>query len=348
MYLGDFPANAVVTTRFTTRAFQSGVPTATANANMVVFKGNANLNVIDGVSLNAGSIAGVNMLEINTAANQTFYTTGTDFQCVFANGNVSGNSIAGEVAMLFSIQNRIVVTVTGNVAGSIQGGMNGNVGGNVNGDVGGNVRGSILGSMNGNVLGNVNGDVVGNVRGSLLGSMNGNVLGNVNGSTGSVVGNIGGNLNGNVNGSLLGSMNGNVLGNISGNVNGSVLGNLNGNVNGNVVGTVARVTGDVSGNLNGSVLGSLNGSILGNVVGSVGNILAGGAQFIADTYLDRADAIETGITPRLAQRYTSSAVAGNLTGGNSLTTVIKGVGGTTTRITAAVLPSGDTRTVTLS
>lgn len=338
-YLGDFDANAVITTRFTTRAFQTGVPTATANANIQIFKGGANLNVIDGLSLNAGSIAGVNVLTVNTAANQTFYTPGSDFDVIFANGNVSGNSIAGEVCMQFSIRNRVVATVTGNLNGSIIGSMNGSVLGGVVGSVGsvaGNLNGSVLGSMNGNVLGNVNGSVGsvlgaigGNLNGSVLGSMNGNVLGNVNGSVGSVLGNIGGNVNGNVNGSLLGNMNGNIAGNLAGSV-------------GSVTGSV----GSVAGNLNGSVLGSLNGSV-GSVLAGV-NVNLTVAQFIANGLLDLADSIETGLNVRRAIRYTVAATAGNLIGGNTLLTTISGGGVVTPRITAIVEASGNTRTVTLT
>jgi len=71
---------------------------------------------------------------------------------------------------------------------------------------------------------------------------------------------------------------------------------------------------------------------------------------IADAYLDRADAIETGITPRLAERYIAAACAGLLSGSQTATEVFKGIGQSsagTTRITATVDSSGNRSAITL-
>lgn len=68
---------------------------------------------------------------------------------------------------------------------------------------------------------------------------------------------------------------------------------------------------------------------------------------IATGILDAADAIETGITPRLAWRYTAAATAGKLSGAATTTNVMKGVGTNTDRITATVDADGNRTAITL-
>lgn len=72
------------------------------------------------------------------------------------------------------------------------------------------------------------------------------------------------------------------------------------------------------------------------------------ANEIADALLDRADAIETGETPRMAWRHALAAMAGVLSGAATTTVVIKGAGVATTRITATVDADGNRSAVTLS
>jgi hypothetical protein len=73
------------------------------------------------------------------------------------------------------------------------------------------------------------------------------------------------------------------------------------------------------------------------------------ANEIADALLDRADAIETGITPREAIRYTASAATGVLSGAATTTVVIKAIdNAATTRITATVDADGNRSAVTLA
>lgn len=63
---------------------------------------------------------------------------------------------------------------------------------------------------------------------------------------------------------------------------------------------------------------------------------------IADAYLDRADAIETGLTPRLAHRYVASAAAGKVSGAGTGTETFKAaVEGSTTRLVVTVDSSGN-------
>lgn len=155
----------------------------------------------------------------------------------------------------------------------------------------------------------------------------------------------------------------------------SVTGNVGGNVNGNVVGSVGSVTGAV-GSVTGAV-GSVTGNVGGNVAGSVGSIAANGlsaasiaanaitaakiatdaitsaqlaasaANEIADAVLDRADAIETGITLRQAERVILSATAGKSDGFPGNPVHYRDTSDTKDRITATTDADGNRTAVTL-
>ena len=71
------------------------------------------------------------------------------------------------------------------------------------------------------------------------------------------------------------------------------------------------------------------------------------AEAIADAHLDRADAIETGTTPRQAARYMAAILAGKTSGAGTDTEVFKGIGTNTTRVTASVNADGERSAVTL-
>lgn len=67
---------------------------------------------------------------------------------------------------------------------------------------------------------------------------------------------------------------------------------------------------------------------------------------IADALLDRANAIETGLTPRGAMRLGAAADAGKVAGASTSTVTIRNVGDTKTRITATVDADGNRTDVT--
>lgn len=67
----------------------------------------------------------------------------------------------------------------------------------------------------------------------------------------------------------------------------------------------------------------------------------------ADAYLDRADAIETGLTPRGAQRLTTTALSGKLSGAATATVTIRNaVADSKARITATVDADGNRSAIT--
>ena len=72
------------------------------------------------------------------------------------------------------------------------------------------------------------------------------------------------------------------------------------------------------------------------------------ANAIADALLDRADAVETSITPRQALRAMLAAMAGQLSGAATTTIIIKNPSGGTTRITATVDADGNRSAIVLN
>lgn len=69
---------------------------------------------------------------------------------------------------------------------------------------------------------------------------------------------------------------------------------------------------------------------------------------IADALLDRANAIETGLTPRQALRLTAAGDGGLLSGAGTGSIAILGAGVGTTRVTATTDASGNRTAVTLN
>lgn len=88
------------------------------------------------------------------------------------------------------------------------------------------------------------------------------------------------------------------------------------------------------------------------IAGSFGEgvpLTAAERNSIADAWLDRADAVETGVTPRLALRYTASILVGQLSGAQTASEVFKAIANSgTTRVTVTADASGNRTGVALS
>lgn len=106
--------------------------------------------------------------------------------------------------------------------------------------------------------------------------------------------------------------------------------------------TIASVTGAV-----GSVTGAV-GSVTGNVGGNLlGTLSTTERNAVADALLDRADAIEVGLTPRQSHRLQVAAAAGKLSGAATATATIRNaVADSKDRIVATVDASGNRTAVT--
>lgn len=127
----------------------------------------------------------------------------------------------------------------------------------------------------------------------------------------------------------------------------SVQGNVTGSV-GSVTGAVGSVTGNVGGNVVGSVASVTAAVTVGTNNDKTGYALtASERNSIADALLDRADAIETGLTPRQSMRLIVAADAGKLSGAATTTIAIRNaVADSKARITATVDASGNRSAIT--
>lgn len=106
----------------------------------------------------------------------------------------------------------------------------------------------------------------------------------------------------------------------------------------------ADIEASITGNLSGSV-GTVNSLASGCILDTTFDSTAINA--IADGELDRADAIETGISLRYAIRIIAAALAGKLSGAATTTVSIRNIGDSKTRVTATVDADGNRSAVTV-
>lgn len=143
---------------------------------------------------------------------------------------------------------------------------------------------------------------------------------------------------------------------------------IRGNITGNVIGTLTTVTtttnltnaptaGDFTATMKTSIGTAVAASAVASVTAGVtvttnsdktGYALTSGERTsIADAYLDRADAIEVGMTPRQAHRLEAAASAGVLSGAATTTvTINNAIANSKARITATVDANGNRSAVT--
>jgi hypothetical protein len=102
--------------------------------------------------------------------------------------------------------------------------------------------------------------------------------------------------------------------------------------------SVINVTGDVQG----SVLGSVNVGSMGSGTLDAAALTSSAANEIADALLDRADGVETGLTPRNALRLAAATIGGKLSGaGTGTETVRNAVADSKDRIIVTADESGN-------
>ena len=109
-----------------------------------------------------------------------------------------------------------------------------------------------------------------------------------------------------------------------------------------------QVTGSnhVAADLHESQVGSIHATTFDAGAIDAAALATDAANEIADALLDRADAIETGLTLRGAIRLDTAALAGKLSGAAGTTVTIRNVGDTKARITATVDADGNRSAVT--
>lgn len=201
-YRGDYDTSTVIYGKFTTFRPSTGAPFALAGTPALsVYKDNSTTQSTAGVTLTADfdTVTGLNHFAIDTSADGTFYSAGSNFDIVITTGTVDSVSVVGSVVASFSLRkdSAIKPTTAGRTLDVSAGGEAGvdwaNIGSpttavnlsatNIDVDqVVASVSGAV-GSVTG-AVGSVTG-AVGSVTGA-VGSVTGNVGGNVTGSVGSV------------------------------------------------------------------------------------------------------------------------------------------------------------------
>lgn len=183
MYLGDYTAGDTLTFKFTTRRFSTGAPFTLAGSPVVrVYKDGSDVEDDSGITLTVDfdSRTGLNHVAIDTSADGTFYSNGSQFSVVITVGTVDSVSVVGEVVGRFTLGLLLKPTTTGRKLDVSSGGEAG-------------VDWANVGSPTSTV--NLSGTTISTTQ--AVASVSG-AVGSVTGAVGSVTGNVGGNVAGSV------------------------------------------------------------------------------------------------------------------------------------------------------
>lgn len=106
-YLGDYATSTVIYGKFTTYRPSTGAAfTLGGTPALSVYKDNSTTQSTTGVTLTADfdSVTGLNHFAIDTSADGTFYSSGSNFDIVITTGTVDSVSVVGSVVGSFSLQ----------------------------------------------------------------------------------------------------------------------------------------------------------------------------------------------------------------------------------------------------
>ena len=106
-HLGDFDGSTVIYGKFTTYRPSTGAAfTLGGTPALSVYKDNSTTQSTSGVTLTADfdAVTGLNHFAIDTSADGTFYSAGSNFDVVITTGTVDGVSVVGAVVASFTIR----------------------------------------------------------------------------------------------------------------------------------------------------------------------------------------------------------------------------------------------------
>ena len=360
MSLGDFDSGAVIYGKFTTYNPSTGAPfTLGGTPALSVYKDNSTTQTTTGVTLNADfdSVTGLNHFAIDTS--DAFYSVGSFFDIVITTGTVNSVSAVGSVVGRFTIRKTACLkpTTAGRTLDVSSGGEAGidlaNVGSptqtlNLSGttistsQVVASVSGAV-GSVTAAVTVGTNNDKTGytltQAFPSNFASLGINASGHISRVTLVDTTTTNTDMRG-TDGAALASA---WTSTRAGYLDSALLAE-------DPAKRTVKVTGSGSGHIAADLHESQPGSIHATTfeAGAIdaAALAADAANEIADALLDRADAIETGLTLRGAIRLDTAALAGKLSGAAGTTVTIRNVGDTKARITATVDADGNRSAVT--
>jgi hypothetical protein len=367
MYLGDFVGTETVQHHFTTVQTTGAPFTLAGTPKLRCYKAGSTTESSDLTpTVDFDSRTGLNLVAIDLTGDSGFYATGNDYSIVITAGTVNSVSVVGYVVGRFSILNRSALrpTTAGRTLDVSAGGEAGldwaNVGSpttavDLSGTTIKTTQKVDVDTIKTNPV--VNGGTITFPTTATLASTTNITAGTI--TTATNVTTVNGLAAGVITATSIAAdaiTDAKVAADVTiASVTGAV-GSVTGAV-GSVTGAVGSVTGAV-GSVTGAV-GSVTGNVGGNVVGSVASVTAGVTvttnndktgyaltsgerTSVADALLDRADAVETGLTPRGALRLLSAAEAGVVAGAATATVTIKNaVANSKTRITATTDADGN-------
>lgn len=104
-YIGDYAPATIVYGKFTTYQPSTGATFALVSGVLSVYKDNSVTQSTTGVTLTASfdSVTGLNHYAIDTSADGTFYSAGSNFDIVITTGTIDSVSVVGSVVGSFSL-----------------------------------------------------------------------------------------------------------------------------------------------------------------------------------------------------------------------------------------------------
>lgn len=374
MSLGDFDLLTVVYGKFTTFNPSTGAPfTLGGTPALSVYKDNSTTQTTTGVTLTADfdSVTGLNHFAIDTSADGTFYSAGSFFDIVITTGTVNAVSAVGSVVGRFTIRKTSALkpTTSGRTLDVSSGGEAGidlaNVGSptttlNLSGTT--ISTSQTVASVSG-AVGSVTGSVGGNVVGSVASVTAAVTVGTNNDKTGYTLtqsfpanfASLGINASGHIlrvtlvdttttNTDMRGT-DGAALASAWTSTRAGYLDSVLLAANSN---RTVQVTGSnhVAADLHESQTGSIHATTFDAGAIDAAALATDAANEIADALLDRANAIETGLSVRGAFRLSTAALVGKSSGAETTQVTFRNVGDTTSRIVATVDANGNRTAVT--
>lgn len=112
-FVGDFAPSAVVRIGFNTND-AAGTPITLSGGTLAVHKDGSTTQSTTGVTLTTDfdSVTGYHVANVDTSADGTFYSAGSDFRVYLTAGTVDGTSVVGALIGSFSIANRSALRPT--------------------------------------------------------------------------------------------------------------------------------------------------------------------------------------------------------------------------------------------
>ena len=113
-YVGDFTPGKTIRLQFNTYSSTAAPITLAGSPSLKVYKDNGTAESTSGLTLSPDfdSVTGLHNVAVNTSADGTFYSAGSEFSVVLAAGTVDGTSVVGTEVGSFSLSNRSALRPT--------------------------------------------------------------------------------------------------------------------------------------------------------------------------------------------------------------------------------------------